>query len=283
MTDHADGDLAARLDEALRLVRDEGADASALYRRWFHRETGALETWPHGGAYRAAILRPESFQSGWSVVGPAAGPAGAVVARRGEHQRVVAPPELIPDDPRQLAPGPGASVRVQPLISAESGGFWHLWSVGWQAGPPDHYRRLYLHLTTAAVLDVVTLIVTTAPSRPVWAMKALCGTHRSGRRDGALLYLPVEMEITSSWVAHLVDGLRPHCVDGLPPFVDPVGPGTGWAPDPGGGRSFGEAVCAAVASAAGHTGDATAFVAAALAAVRALPGMDASPQATPLS
>ena len=63
---------------------------------------------------------------------------------------------------------------------------------------------------------------------------------------------------------------------GLPPFVEQLRPGIGWAPDPGGGRSFGQAVSAAVASAAEHAEDATLFATTALAAVRALRGMDRS-------
>jgi hypothetical protein len=74
-------------------------------------------------------------------------------------------------------------------------------------------------------------------------------------------------------MARLIGGLQPECEDARPPFVERLGPGIGWAPDPGGGRSFGEAVSAAVASAAEHAADKARFVAACLAAIGDLPGM----------
>jgi hypothetical protein len=186
-----------------------------------------------------------------------------------------------------LSPGPGDRVRVHPLVAAESGGFWHLWSVGWQRRAPERYRRVYLPIAPPGALEVVGRIAATAPPRHIWAMKALSGVHDGGRRDGAVLYLPSRAPLETGWVADAVAGVRPWCVERLPPFVAPLPspagtaelPWAGWAPDPGGGRSFGEEVCEAVAVAAASTGDPDRFMDAALRAVAALPGMRSSPVA----
>jgi hypothetical protein len=278
MTVGASEDVAADLEDARRLLLD-GVDAMGLYRRWFHRETGSPTAWPESGAYRTAILDPARFETGWRVLEAAARPAGAVVALRGGRHRVVAPPEMVPDDARNLAPGRGSTVRVFPLASGEAGGFWHLWSAGWQVRMPEQFVRLYCHVSPRRALDFAVLVATTAPPRPTWAMKALCGVHDSGRRDRALVYLPGDAALDTGWVARLIAELRTCCDGGMPPLVEPIAPGIGWAPDPGGGRSFGEAVSAAVASAADQASDRTRFAAAALAAVRVLPGMDRSPLA----
>src|SRR5687767_2054322 len=100
------------LEEARRLLHEAGADADMLYRRWFHRETGKRRDWPAPGAYRAAALDPKRFEGGWQVVAEANGAAGAVVVTRGGRERIVAPPEMAPDDPQCLAPGPGALLQV---------------------------------------------------------------------------------------------------------------------------------------------------------------------------
>jgi hypothetical protein len=262
--------LAARLDEAHRLVREEGADATMLYRTWFHQETGRLLDWPQAGAYLAAVTRPEAFQDGWTVIDRGAGAAGAVVAERAGRRRVVAPPQLLPADPRALHVTPGTRVRVHPLVGAESGGFWHLWSVGWQRRAPRRYRRIYLHVEPPGALEVVTRIAAAAPADPGWAMKALCGSHTGGRRDGALLYLPWPTSLDTGWVAAVLRAVQPWCRPGLPPFVAPIAPGVGWAPDPGDGRSFGEAVCQAVADAAEQHREPAPFAAAARQAVAEL-------------
>lgn len=267
------GGLTARLDVAHRLVRGHGADAAQLYGEWFHDDTGMMLDWPGPGAYLAAVARPATFEDGWTVVGPVVGPAGTVLVQRGDRRRMVAPPSMVPVDPRMLRPGSGARVRVHPLTGAESGGFWHLWSVGWQRRAPRRFRRIYLHLDPDGALEVVARIAASAPPRPVWAMKALCGIHPGGRRDGAVVYLPSRTPLDTGWVAAAVDAVRPWCRAGLPPFVDQIADGVGWAPDPGDGRSFGEAVCAAVArTAREHRGRAE-FRAAAARAVAALPGM----------
>ena len=288
MTVAARLETALRLDlaEAYRLARVECADADTLYRRWFHAEAGVLQTWPQSAAYRAATLHPDAYQDGWTVVTPTYGSAGAVLAERTGRQRTVAPPEVVPADPGVVRLVAGSQVRVHRLAAAESGGFWHVWSVGWQRRAPRHYRRIYLPIAPDGARDVVARVTTIAPPMGSWSLKALCGVHDAGRRDGVVLYLPVRVPLTDGWVARAVAAVRSACVDRLPPFVSPLGePGgsgstgsgstgcPGWAPDPGGGRSFGERVCETVVSAALDTDDDSRFAAAATRAVTRLPGM----------
>jgi hypothetical protein len=265
--------VGSSLEEARRLLLDEGADAEGLYRVWFHRRTGKLTTWPDRDTYRATLVDRARFEPGWRVLDSAPGPAGAVLARRAARERSVAPPEMVPADPRKLSLTPGSEILVLPLASGEGGGFWHVWSVGWQRAMPGEYRRVYCPLVPAGALAFAAHVSEVAPANGTWAIKLLCGPHDAGRRDGALLYLPTGTSLTSRWMTRLLAAVGEFCNGELPPFVEPLGRGLGWAPDPGGGRSFGEAVSAAVASAAEHAGDAHQFAAVALAAVRELPGM----------
>lgn len=261
------------LDEARHLLLDGNPTADHLYRHWFHRETGRLVPWPVEAAYRAAILRTDRLESGWRVLQPAEGLAGAVLAMRGGRRRVVAPPEMTPAEPRCLSPDPGTMLRVDPLTSAESGGFWHVWSMGWQASAPKTMQRVYMRVDRGHALELAIRITTIAPVRQCWTLKVQCGLHDSGRRDGAVLYLPAEAEIASGWVSNVVNASADLCQDDLPPFVVPLAPGIGHAIDPGGERSFGQVLCAAVASAAPEASHPGRFTAEAWGAIRSLPCM----------
>jgi hypothetical protein len=276
MTPNSAAAAAGALEEARLLLVNGDGDADILYRRWFHREIGAHTVWPDAAAYRAATIDPARFEAGWSVVASGHGQAGAVVVMRGGRERLVAPPAMTPDDPRDLAPARGSSVRVDPLASGEAGGFWHMWSAGWQAQVPQRFQRIYCCVEPRRALDAAARVAAGAPPRATWAMKALCGAHDAGRRDRVLLYLPFDTPLDSGWVARLLEEMRPACGQELPPFVEPMGTGLGWAPDPGGGRSFGQALSEAVVSAVGHAADPPRFTSVALAAIRALPDMDRS-------
>lgn len=260
--------------ERARTLLLAGEDGDGLYRRWFHRESQARRQWPASGEYRAVLLDPVHYEPGWRVVRRAPHPVGGVIAMRGGRERIVAPPEMLPETQTPLDPRPGMRLRVHPLTSAESGGFWHVWSAGWQREAPERMHRVYLSLRSDRVLAFVAAHVATNPPRRTWAMKFLCGTHDAGRRDAALLYLPRRDDVDSAWVAALLRAAAAYCEDRLPPFVERMAPGLGVAPDPGGGRSFGQAVCDALASVRGEAGDAEGFADAATGAIRALPGMD---------
>jgi hypothetical protein len=258
-----------------------GEDGDGLYRRWFHRETQVYHSWPSSGEYRAVLLDPARYEPGWRVVRRAPQPVGGVVAMRGGRERIVAAPEMLPDACVSLDLRSGTRLRVHPLASAESGGFWHVWSAGWQREAPSRMHRVYLSLHSDRSLAFVAAHVAANPPRRTWAMKFLCGRHDAGRHDAALLYLPSREDVDADWVASLLRAAMPSCQDRLPPLVERIVPGVGSAPDPGGGRSFGQAVCDALASVRGDADDADRFVDAAMDAIRALPGMASIPTRLP--
>ena len=268
-------DAAAVLDAARRILDEAGADADVLYRRWFHRETGHSIEWPRAAQYLAVTRDATRFEKGWRVVEVAPGIKGGVLAMRGGRERIVGPPEMSPDDARSLSLRRGTLVRVDPLVTAEKDGFWHVWSAGWQKASPKRLQRLYLCGQRRCALDLMARITATAPARAVWYVKALCGTHEAGRRDSAVLYLSHDLDLFTEWRAALLASLESMCTEELPPFVSPLTRGIGTASDPGGGMSFGQALCAAVASASAHAGNAARFQEAALEAIAKLPGMDA--------
>jgi hypothetical protein len=214
------------------------------------------------------------FEKGWRVLDAEPGIKGGVVAMRGGRERIVGPPEMTPEDARSLSLRRGALVRVDPLVTGEKDGFWHVWSAGWQKASPQRLQRLYLGVERRRALDLMARITAAAPARAVWYVKALCGTHTAGRRDAAVLYVSHDVDLSTEWRAALLASLASVCEEELPPFVSPLTRGIGRASDPGGSVSFGQALCAAVASAAAHAGDAARFRAAALEAIAKLPGMD---------
>jgi hypothetical protein len=275
MSEAREDDTGAVLDAARCILNEPGADADVLYRRWFHRETGHSIEWPSAAQYLAATRDATRFEKGWRVLEAAPGIKGGVVALRGGRERIVGPPEMTPDDARSLSLRRGALVRVDPLVTAEKDGFWHVWSAGWQKASPKCLQRLYLSVERRCALDLMARITAAAPARAVWYVKALCGIHEGGRRDSSVLYVSHDVDLSTEWRAHLLASLASVCTEELPPFVSPLTRGIGTASDPGGGVSFGQALCAAVASASAHAGDAARFREAALAAIARLPGMDA--------
>jgi hypothetical protein len=266
------------IEAARTCIRQFGPDAALLYQRWFHEETGQVAGWPSRSAYHAAILDPRRFERGWMVVAPVAGLAGGVMVQRGGRQRVVAPPEMLPENPHALAPGRGHTLRVDPVASGEADGFWHAWSAAWQVRPPERYVRLYCRVSPARAPAWAARLVRVLPRRSAWAFKLLCGRHEAGRRDTALLYVPARTPLASGWLADAVAEAARLAEPGAPaPFLIPVETGVAWAPDPADGRSFGQALCDCVIAAAVHADDPAAFAAAVDAGVRALPGMAAGP------
>jgi hypothetical protein len=232
--------------------------------------------WPSAGAYRAAIADPTRFEHGWVVLAKTDDLAGSVLVQRDGQKRVVAPPELTPEDPRGLALAPGQFVRVDALASRESGGFWHVWSAPWQAHSPEQFERIYFRVLASKARTFARCLVKHLPPHPAWAMKILCGQHEAGRRDNSLLYVPAGTALQSGWLTPVLHAVGELCTGQLPPFVQPLHPGIGWAPDPGGGCSFGEAVSEIVANAVDLIDDPFAFAVDVRARVCALPGMSTS-------
>lgn len=261
------------LEAARVLLAGAGDDGVDLYRRWYHELTMRLVSWPNAAAYRAAVADPTRLESGWVVIAPAEAGVGSVLVGRDGRQRSVAPPELVPEAAHLLAPAPGHYLMIDPLMNAESGGFWHVWSAGWQMDEPPVIERLYFRLRPERSLKFARRLVKSLPPRRAWATKILTGEHDAGRRDDALLYVPTGATASASWVNGAIDAVAELCDGTLPPFVRTLRRGVGWAPDPGNGASFGEAICAAVASSAAAASDRAVFHADVVARVGAIRGM----------
>jgi hypothetical protein len=207
------------------------------------------------------------MSGGWVVDQIVEQSIGAIVVRRDQRTRVVAPPSVLPADARRLSIVRGMPVVVDPIATGEENGFWHAWSEGWQQAPPTRIQRLYCNVEPQAALAIARLVTSTAPPTDTWAAKLLCRNHDIARRDRAVIYLPAELSLSHEWVVGLIHAIAGSCEPGGPPFVRPIARGIGWALDPGGGVSFGEAVCQAVASAFPVASDADAFAERALLAV----------------
>ncbi len=253
----------ADLAEAQALLhRHAGTEAGSepladwLYMNWFH-DHAPLRDFPTAGSYCAATARAAGFEPGWRLV--ALGP-GYVDAEGPDGQRDrLAAGDFAPESPAAV-PVSDAPLRRLRRTGAETGGFYHLWSDGWRAEPPEALVRIYLPLVRGAEVEAAALLVATAPCDSVWAAKFLCGVHAGGRRDPGLIYMPLGGE-RSAWVVPLIARLEP--LLGGPPIrlARPFG-GAWFAADPGGGRSYGQALCDLIAGAARLVADAAAFRAA---------------------
>lgn len=260
----------AALESARRMIMQQGADAGLLYSNWFHRQTDETCLWPSAAAYAAAALDTERFEPGWQVVALVDGAAGAVVAQRGGQERTVAPPQAAPEEARGLWCRKGTALCVDRLAYGEANGFWHVWSSGWQSKAPEQLQRFYVNVSPPHALNFMASVMTETGQQAVWATKVLCGLHKAGRRDRVLVYLPLDIGFDPLWTENIKNLTKDICDDDLPPFVRPVATGVGWAPDPGGGVSFGQALCSAISSAADHVVDGAAFKIAARSAIQGL-------------
>lgn len=245
--------------EAARALLLDGADAERLYSAWFHFESGELYTWPEPGAYRNAAINPQRFEGGWHVEAAADGVAGNVVIARGEERRTAAPPWITPASLLEIALRPGAAVLADPLTGDAQRGFWHLWSAGWRAAPPAALQRIYVPLTPANSLQFVRKIADGAEAQVPWAAKVLTGAHDAGRRDAGVIYLEVELSLETDAARTLLSVATPLADGPLPRFVKPLAQGLGWARDPGGNQSFGQAVTSALVALRSDAGDAATF------------------------
>lgn len=264
-------DATDAIDAAWRLLREaRPADEvqAFLYAHWFH-DGGPEWSFPSPAAYDAATLAPDLFAGGWTV--RAAGPAH--LDAEGPDGRVerLAAGSFALEQPA-ATPAPGLRLRRLMRTARPVNGFWHLWSDGWRDAPPEappcvpappvrvpaSLVRVYLPLARGREPEAARRLLHAAPPGAVWAAKFLSGSHIAGRRDPALVYLPAGGE-DAPWMAALLRGLGG--LLGGPPVRLARAFHGGWlAPDPGDGRSYGEALCGALAAAwLGHPDDRRAF------------------------
>lgn len=227
------------------LLANTQALANHLYSRWFHEIVeDDLQPYPTPGQYAAATALEPLYQPGWTLMALESGGVHARSADEAEARLAlgdVAP--LEPTRPLQA----GVQLRVIDRATQGSNGFWHLWSAGWRAQPPPRIERLYLAITPGAELLVAQALAETAPLREVWYAKFLTGIQPAGRRDPGLLYLPPGAA-ERSWVHSFVAAAAPFLTPSRVRLSDAAATGVSYARDPGGGRSFGQAICEAIAA-----------------------------------
>jgi len=238
-------DVAADLEDArlaLRALSEDDAEnrAGQLYEHWF-QAGGIHALWPEAGSYGAAAMLPELFEAGWTVSDVR---HDGVLLDDGNSRHDMSMFGDIVPIPATAPLAAGVPVLRLAQKSLAIPGFWHLWSDGWRADPPDRLVRIYLPLAPNTILLAVEILVKGAPRSERWAAKFLRGRHGGARRDPALLYLPVGSQETP-WVKAVVEAMAPLMVGSrvrlTAPFAD------AWlAVDPGGERSFGQALCAAL-------------------------------------
>lgn len=216
-----------------------------LYAHWFHashphllqRFPTAAEFLAHCGP--AFVLRHATLlriDAGALEVQPERGPALRL------------PFGLAHPCPPQAPLRPGCVLRARLLAQAEQGGFWHLWSRPWLESSPARILRCYFAVQPGHEARFARLLAQHAPADAVWYSKFLCGTHPGGRRDSALLYLPLAP--TPDWVDMLTEAAAPMLREQPLRLCRRRARGVYCAVDPDNGLSFGQHVAHAVARAA---------------------------------
>ncbi len=227
------------------LLADAQALANHLYSRWFHEIVeDDLQPYPTPGQYTAATALDHLYQAGWTLT--SLQPGGVQARSAQDLEARLAMGDVAPLEP--LRPmQPGAQLRVIDRASQGSNGFWHLWSAGWRAQPPERIDRLYLAIASGAELLVARTLAEAAPLQEVWYAKFLAGLQPAGRRDPGLLYLPAGAG-AEPWVRSFVAAAAPFLTASRVRMCHVAAAGVSYARDPGGGRSFGQAICEAIAA-----------------------------------
>jgi hypothetical protein len=247
----------ADLERARRALA-EGADADGLYGGWYQGGDGTPLSYPSSPAYVAATANPVRFVGGWTVDHTDAGAPGALLVHGSapSDQRVALPPAYIPAAGAHLAPLPGDPVLIDPLVTNESDGFWHVWSDRWRReGAPPRLRRVYLSARRGRETSIAAALFEHAPADDLWCAKCASGPHGGVRRDAIVIYLPKDgpapaWQNLPDWVWRLVRATARLRDDDPPPLTGWIARGAGAAADPGGDESFGQAVCARLAKVA---------------------------------
>jgi lantibiotic biosynthesis protein len=229
-----------------RLLDDHPALSRHLYVGWFHAHEEHTRRYPTAGEFAAATALGERYRPGWALV--AMGTGGVLARSAGGAEVALAMGDVAPVRPLER-PRAGAPLQALDRTVWASDGFWHLWSPGWRAQPPPVIDRLYLAVATGAETAVARGLAATAPLDGTWYAKFLTGEQPAGRRDPAVLYLPAGAT-DAAWVVRFLDGVVADLTDPPARLTTALAPGVGLARDPGAGRSFGQAVCDAIAAVA---------------------------------
>ncbi|SDD30289.1 T3SS effector HopA1 family protein [Auraticoccus monumenti] len=233
-------------------VRHADVPADELYRCWYAAPAAvaAWDPWwpPLGRLLRAGHAGSRSWTGPVRVA--RVGLAGTVVTRSASGDvRAHCRGDYVGTLGAGRDPVAGLDVRVLRRGGAHQvDGWWRTWGGGWSSTPGPRLSRLYLAPRTDSVVELVALLTRWLVDleRP-WMLKCVAEPDLLGRPDAVVVYLPDD-ERESLWAAVARDvagSTRPVRV----PLTAPLGPGVGWAHEPGNGTSFGETRCRLLAAA----------------------------------
>lgn len=228
-------------------LNDRAGLSNHLYLGWFHAlEEDTTRRYPTAGEFAAATALGARYRPGWTLIAMRSGGVSAKSA--GGAEVALAMGDVAPMRPLEW-PRTGAPLQALDRTVGRSNGFWHLWSPGWRAQPPPVIDRLYLAVAPGGETAVARGLAATAPLDDTWYAKFLIGEQPAGRRDPAVLYLPADATDTA-WVARFLDTIATDLTGPRTRLTTALAPGAGLARDPGAGRSFGQAICDAIAAVA---------------------------------
>jgi len=200
-------------------------------------------------ALQAALPASERWQEGWVVV--ECSPDGGCLAAHQGQVRALRPGDYAnvarPGVP--LVPGDCVAVVERLSWSDEQTGFWHVQSTSGAPSPP--LLRLYWSVRPTDVPHVLEVLCSAVDALALrYALKCPLSPHDFTRVDSLVVYLE-----KSCWraaepaVRRVIEQVGTRLRPAWPPLTLRIAPGVAFAEDPGGGESFGQSRCRALAPA----------------------------------
>lgn len=255
-------------DELLTIFRNGDADVAVEKSRsqiqqiadWLYRNWYTLQPFPESsdgqamgtnfdlcGALRASSAASRRWQRGWVVLQAAA--VGGCIAGNKRATRVLAPGQYANLARPGMPPAPGDAIAVNELVDwvDEGSGFWFMQSpIG---GPADPLVRLYFNVNWQQLGAVLYEVTARLDEKVVkYSLKCPINVRDLSRVDTMIVYLSrSDWKMLEPLAIDLALRLQGRLRMATPPLTRSLGPGVGFAEDPGGGISFGESRCRALA------------------------------------
>jgi hypothetical protein len=248
---------AATVDSAA-VEPGEGAAgiADAIYGTWYTSDPGVAAPEWHAPPWRvdlAPLLRAahtdaRRFEDGWVVT--ASSPNGRCWLTKQGASRLARPGEYANLTRPGVPPAPGERVAVVARVDwvDEPTGFW--FTADPPGGPLPPLSRAYLNVRCDTVAPVLRRL-TEALDQTVLPYTLKCPRTIVGyaRVDALVLYHErTRTHDVRALLAGMAHDLTTLLEPATPPLTERVAPGVAFADDPGSGKSFGEHVCAALAT-----------------------------------
>jgi HopA1 effector protein family len=236
---------------------DDGSSrvADIIYGAWYTLDPSADTPGVHPRHWRvdlvpvlrAAHAHARRFEDGWVVT--ASSPDGRCWLAKHGASRLAQPGDYANLTRPGVPPAPGEMVAVVARVDwvDEPSGFW--FTADPPRGPAPPLSRAYVNVRSDTVAPVLHLL-TEALSQAGLAYTLKCprGFDGYARTDAVVVYheraRAHQAQALLGSIAHELGALLQ---PGTPPLTRQLAPGLAFADDPGGGKSFGEHICAALA------------------------------------